>query len=64
MPRPNRTGIVGGGGRDPNRFPVPVTGILTLSASAATQITVPSGGPLTVLVSADGGRVTATAASG
>jgi rhamnogalacturonan endolyase len=50
-------------GRDPNRFTVPVTAVLAPGASAVSKITVPSGEPLTVSISADGGRTTATAHS-
>jgi rhamnogalacturonan endolyase len=50
-------------GRDPNRFPVPVTAVLAPGASAISKITVPSGEPLSVSISADGGRTTATAHS-
>jgi rhamnogalacturonan endolyase len=48
-------------GRDPNRFPVPVAGILAPGATATTDLTVSGGEPLLVSVSADGGRTTATA---
>jgi rhamnogalacturonan endolyase len=50
-------------GRDPNRFAVPVTAILAPGGSAVSEITVSSGGALTVSISADGGRATATAHS-
>jgi len=51
-------------GRDPNRFPVPVVGVLAPGASAVTQVTVAGGRPLRVSVSADGGRTTATVHTG
>jgi rhamnogalacturonan endolyase len=47
-------------GRDPNRFPVPVAGILAPGASAVAQLNVSNGRPLLVTVSADGGRTIAT----
>ena len=48
-------------GRDPNRFPVPVAGVLAPGASAVTELTVSGGELLLVSVSADGGRTMATA---
>jgi rhamnogalacturonan endolyase len=51
-------------GRDPNRFPVPIVGVLAPGASAATQVTVPGGQPLLISISADGGRSTATVHGG
>jgi rhamnogalacturonan endolyase len=50
-------------GRDPNRFPVPVAGVLAPGASAVAQLSVSNGRPLVVTVSADGGRTIATAHS-
>jgi rhamnogalacturonan endolyase len=50
-------------GRDPNRFPVPVTALLAPGASAVTELTVSGGQPLLVSISADGGRTTTSAQS-
>ena len=50
-------------GRDPNRFPVPVTAVLAPGASARAELTVSDGQPVLVSVSADGGRATANAQS-
>jgi len=47
-------------GRDPNRFPIPVAGVLAPGATAVTKLTVSNGRPLLVTVSADGGRTIAT----
>jgi rhamnogalacturonan endolyase len=47
-------------GRDPNRFPVPIAGVLDPGASAGTQVTVSGAQPLVLTISADGGRTTAT----
>jgi rhamnogalacturonan endolyase len=50
-------------GRDPNRFPVPITGVLAPGAAAVARVTVSGGQPVSISVSADGGRTTATAHS-
>ncbi len=55
---------VGVTGRDPNRFPVPIAGVLTPGASAVTEFTVSGAKPLVVSISADGGRTTTTVHSG
>jgi rhamnogalacturonan endolyase len=47
-------------GRDPNRFPIPIAGVLPPGASAVTRLTVSNSRPLLVTVSADGGRTIAT----
>ena len=48
-------------GRDPSRFPVPITAVLAPGDSAVTEVTVSGGEPLIVSVSADAGRTIATA---
>jgi len=47
-------------GRDPGKFAVPVAAVLPAAASTVTQITVTGGQPVTVSLTADGGRTTAT----
>ena len=50
--------------RDPNRFPVPITDVLTPGESLAAEFTVSGDQPSWVFVSADGGRTTAVAPAG
>jgi len=50
--------------RDPNRFPVPITEVLTPGDSLAAEFTVSRDQPSRVFVSADGGRTTAVALAG
>lgn len=50
-------------GRDPNRFPVPVSDVLAPGASSVTRVIVSGTEPLLVSVGADGGRTIATANS-
>ncbi|MFE5835850.1 polysaccharide lyase family protein [Arthrobacter sp. NPDC056493] len=47
-------------GRDPNSFAVPVAAVLTPGGSTVTHITVAGGQPVTVSLTADGGRTNAT----
>ncbi|MCH6468644.1 polysaccharide lyase family protein [Sinomonas terrae] len=50
-------------GRDPSKFAVPVAAALTPGASTTAQITVAGGLPITVALTADGGRTATTTAS-
>jgi hypothetical protein len=50
--------------RDPNRFPVPIIGVLAPGESLAAEFTVSRDEPRWVFVSADGGRTTAVARAG
>lgn len=49
-------------GRDPGKFAVPVAAVLQPGTSMVTHITVIGGQPVTVSLTADGGRTTASAA--
>jgi rhamnogalacturonan endolyase len=48
-------------GRDPNSFSVPVAAVLPAATSTVTHITVAGGQPVTLTLTADGGRTTTTA---